>query len=150
SMFTRLQLQAKFSMHALPFSRSNICGPKRSGEDEEILSFCSLTEARDKLFAIVNECVSSNLPITEAKYAQQIDAGMMVQRMRDEKKLRTWRRVFESSIAIKKSTSTTQSAAAANVLLIYCISLTVWTAVCFEVEEIRLDNYREEYGDIVA
>ena len=150
SMFNRLHLQAEYSLHALPSSGCNICETDRSREDEEILSFCSLTEARDKLFTLANECISSILPAVEAKYARQIDAEMIVRRMRLEKKLRTWRRVFESSIAIKKSTSTTQNAAAANVLLIYCIGLTAWAAACLEVEEMSLDNYREEYEDIVA
>lgn len=150
SMFTRLQHQALFSKHALPFSWRNNCNPEILGEDEETLSFCSLTEARDKLFSVASECVSSIVPTLDAKYARQIDTEMILRRMRLEKKLRTWRRTFESSIAIKKSTSTTQSAAAANVLLIFCICLTVWAAVCFDVEEMSVDNYREEFEDIIA
>lgn len=149
SMFTRLRLQAEFSMHALPFSWCHVYRPMRL-QNEEILLFCSLTEARDELFAIANECVSSILPATEAKYVQQVDANMIVRRIRLEKKLRTWRRTFESSIAIKKSTSTTQNAVAANILLILCISLTVWAAVCLDVEEVKLDNYREEFEDVIT
>lgn len=150
SMFTRLQLQAEFSKHALPYSGCNICKPQKLEEDEETPSFHSLTEARNNLFAIANDCVSSILPTYEAKYARQIDTEMIVRRMRLEKKLRTWRRTFESSIAIKKSISTTQSAAATNILLIFCISLTVWAAVCLDVEEMSTDNHRAEFEDIIV
>jgi hypothetical protein len=45
---------------------------------------------------------------------------------------------------------TTQSAVATNVLLIFCISLPIWAAVCFDVDEMSVDNYREEFEDIIA
>jgi len=149
SMFMRLQLQAAFSTHASPSSWHSIRNPKK-WDDEEILSFCSFTEARNKLSAIGNECVSTILPFIAAKYARQIDMKLIIRRMRLEKKLRTWRRTFESSIAIKKSTSTTQRAAAVNLLLMFCISMTIWAAVCFDIEEMNYDNCKEEYEDIVA
>jgi len=150
SMFTRLHLQAEFSTHSAPSSQSKVCNHQRLEESEDILTFSSLTEARDKLFALANECSASIPPIIEAKYARQISMEMIVQHTHLEKKLRTWRRTFESSIAIKKSATTTQNAAAANVLLIYCISLTVWAATVFEVEETSLENYRDEFEDIIA
>lgn len=149
AMFSRLHLQAKFSMHSQPPTWHSMHSPDKLQPDS-IATFTTLSEARDTLFSIASECVAVILPIVEAKYAKRVQCEMMVQQRRLESHLRVWRRHFESSIAVKKAMCTTHLAAMGNMLMIYAISMHIWVAECLSAEEEVFDKYGGEYETVVA